>query len=124
MAELPQAAKPISGLAKQKILSLNPEDYIEKIQSDQVNHAKQFGVDCEIGEGCYKLMKLSILGLQKLVELDKPLTLAKRFAKAKVERNGNKIGGELSTIYKNFIRNNPDPDWTKINEEIIKAFSY
>ncbi|MBN9378762.1 MAG: hypothetical protein BGO14_07810 [Chlamydiales bacterium 38-26] len=123
-AELPQAAKPISGLAKQKILSLNPEDYIEKIQSDQVNHAKQFGVDCEIGEGCYKLMKLSILGLQKLVELDKPLTLAKRFAKAKVERNGNKIGGELSTIYKNFIRNNPDPDWTKINEEIIKAFSY
>lgn len=123
-AELPQAAKPISGLAKQKILSLNPEDYIEKIQSDQVNHAKQFGVECEIGEGCYKLMKLSILGLQKLVELDKPLTLANRFAKAKVERNGNKIGGELSTIYKNFIRNNPDPDWTKINEEITKAFSY
>lgn len=118
-AYMPQGETKLSGLTKEKILSLNIDETINKVKQNQQTYAKRYGKECEVSNACYHLMKLNMIVLKKMAKLNVPLKEANMIIKGK-----GKEGKEVQSIFKEHIQGVKNIDWKKIDqlvEEAIKS---
>lgn len=69
--ELPKiSSTKFTGIAKEKILSLNILHYVNEIETEVRNHERQFGSSCRVDSKCFDLMRVNLLCLQMGIEND------------------------------------------------------
>jgi hypothetical protein len=69
--ELPQSKNiRLTGIAKEKILSLDIMNYVNLISKEASSHERQFGKSCKMDPKCFDILRVNLLCLQRGVAKD------------------------------------------------------